>query len=93
MNDTNLDDGLSEGLAATTEVVTLLPPELDENGKAADEKQRAAIGQRAHKVLVEKVGFDPEDNIPDTNILTGGIGQPEHNHISWKEGEVRISGM
>merc|ERR1719262_668621 len=55
---------------------------FDENGQAADEKQKVAMCQRAYKVLVEKVGFDPQDIIFDPNILTVGTGLSEHNNYA-----------
>ena len=35
---------------------------------------------RAFKILVEDVGFDPQDIIFDPNILTVGTGLAEHNN-------------
>jgi 5-methyltetrahydrofolate--homocysteine methyltransferase len=55
---------------------------FDETGQAADEKQKVSMCQRAYKVLVEKVGFDPEDIIFDPNILTVGTGLSEHNNYA-----------
>merc|ERR1719281_288078 len=55
---------------------------FDETGQAADEKQKVAMCQRAYKVLVEKVGFDPQDIIFDPNILTVGTGLAEHNNYA-----------
>merc|ERR1719262_194038 len=51
---------------------------FDEAGQAADEKQKVAMCKRAYKILVEKVGFDPQDIIFDPNILTVGTGLAEH---------------
>merc|ERR1719359_230036 len=53
---------------------------FDESGQAADEKQKVAMCQRAFKILVEKVGMDPQDIIFDPNILTVGTGLAEHNN-------------
>ena len=38
------------------------------------------ICQRAFRVLVEEVGFNPEDVVFDPNILTVGTGLAEHNN-------------
>ena len=38
--------------------------------------------QRAYKILVERVGFDPQDIVFDPNILTVGTGLPEHNNYA-----------
>merc|ERR1719503_323405 len=55
---------------------------FDETGQAADEKQKVSMCQRAYKVLVEKVDFDPQDIIFDPNILTVGTGLAEHNNYA-----------
>merc|ERR1719401_3310784 len=51
---------------------------FDETGQAADETAKVAMCQRAYKIAVEKVGFDPQDIIFDPNILTVGTGLSEH---------------
>merc|ERR1712054_730138 len=38
---------------------------FDETGQAADEKQKVSMCQRAYKILVEEVGFFPDDIIFD----------------------------
>jgi cobalamin-dependent methionine synthase I len=40
------------------------------------------ICQRAYRILVEEVGFNPQDIIFDPNILTIGTGLPEHNNYA-----------
>ena len=40
------------------------------------------ICQRAFRILVEEVGFDPQDIIFDPNILTIGTGLSEHNNYA-----------
>jgi 5-methyltetrahydrofolate--homocysteine methyltransferase len=40
------------------------------------------ICQRAFRILVEDIGFDPEDIIFDPNILTIGTGLAEHNNYA-----------
>ena len=46
----------------------------------ADDKVR--ICTRAFRILVEDVGFDPQDIIFDPNILTVGTGMAEHNNYA-----------
>merc|ERR1719364_516976 len=53
---------------------------FDETGQAADEVEKVRICQRAYRILVEEVGFFPEDIIFDPNILTIGTGLAEHNN-------------
>merc|ERR1719301_60133 len=53
---------------------------FDEEGQAATEAEKVRICQRAYRILVEEVGFFPEDIIFDPNILTIGTGLAEHNN-------------
>eukprot|EP00242_Pyramimonas_sp_CCMP2087_P001510 CAMPEP_0198228692 /NCGR_PEP_ID=MMETSP1445-20131203/113722_1 /TAXON_ID=36898 /ORGANISM="Pyramimonas sp., Strain CCMP2087" /LENGTH=1121 /DNA_ID=CAMNT_0043909109 /DNA_START=194 /DNA_END=3557 /DNA_ORIENTATION=- len=55
---------------------------FDEQGQAATEEQKVSMCQRAYKILVEKVGFNPQDIIFDPNILTIGTGMEEHNNYA-----------
>ncbi|MEQ2275857.1 hypothetical protein XENORESO_009815, partial [Xenotaenia resolanae] len=52
---------------------------FDEEGQATDTECKVDICSRAYKLLVSKVGFDPNDIIFDPNILTIGTGMEEHN--------------
>ncbi|MEO0460055.1 MAG: methionine synthase [Myxococcota bacterium] len=52
---------------------------FDEAGQAADFKDKIRICERAYRVLVDQVGFPPEDIIFDPNILTVATGMEEHN--------------
>ncbi len=40
------------------------------------------ICQRAYRIMVEEVGFNPQDIIFDPNILTVGTGLAEHNNYA-----------
>lgn len=53
---------------------------FDENGQAANKKDKVAICQRAYKLLTERIQFNPRDIIFDANILTIGTGIEEHNN-------------
>ena len=53
---------------------------FDEEGQAATEAEKVRICCRAFKLLVEEVGFNPQDIIFDPNILTIGTGMEEHNN-------------
>ena len=55
---------------------------FDEEGQAATEAEKVRICCRAYKLLVEKVGFNPQDIIFDPNILTIGTGMEEHNNYA-----------
>jgi 5-methyltetrahydrofolate--homocysteine methyltransferase len=52
---------------------------FDETGQATTVDHRVSIAKRAYKILVEQVGFPPEDIIFDPNILTIGTGMEEHD--------------
>jgi 5-methyltetrahydrofolate--homocysteine methyltransferase len=52
---------------------------FDETGQASTVDHRVAIAKRAYKILVDQVGFPPEDIIFDPNILTIGTGMEEHD--------------
>jgi 5-methyltetrahydrofolate--homocysteine methyltransferase len=51
---------------------------FDERGQADSFEQRIAVCQRAYDLLVQKVGFPPQDIIFDPNVLTVGTGMEEH---------------
>ncbi len=51
---------------------------FDERGQADNYERRTEICQRVYRLLVDKVGFPPQDIIFDPNILTVGTGLEEH---------------
>ncbi|MDC1106301.1 methionine synthase [Prolixibacteraceae bacterium] len=55
---------------------------FDEEGQATTYERKIEICERAYRILVEKVGFPPEDIIFDPNILTIGTGMEEHNNYA-----------
>lgn len=55
---------------------------FDEQGQAATYEDRVRICTRAYHLLVERVGFAPEDIIFDPNILTVATGMEEHNNYA-----------
>jgi 5-methyltetrahydrofolate--homocysteine methyltransferase len=55
---------------------------FDEEGQAADKENRVRICTRAYHLLVDGIGFDPEDIVFDPNILTVGTGIEEHNNYA-----------
>ena len=52
---------------------------FDEQGQAETAERRICIGQRAYRLLVERVGFAPEDILIDPNIFAVATGMEEHN--------------
>jgi 5-methyltetrahydrofolate--homocysteine methyltransferase len=55
---------------------------FDEQGQAATYEDRIRVCERAYRILVDKVGFPPEDIIFDPNILTVATGMEEHNNYA-----------
>ena len=53
---------------------------FDENGQADSFERRVEICQRSYNVLVDKVGFPPQDIIFDPNIFPVATGMEEHNN-------------
>ena len=55
---------------------------FDEQGQAATYTDKIRICERAYRILVDEVGFPPEDIIFDPNILTVATGIEEHNNYA-----------
>jgi len=55
---------------------------FDEQGQAATFDEKIRICERAYRMLVDEVGFPPEDIIFDPNILTVATGMEEHNNYA-----------
>ncbi|MDH3536163.1 MAG: methionine synthase, partial [Gammaproteobacteria bacterium] len=54
---------------------------FDEQGQADNVERRVEICSRAYRLLVDELGFEPEDVIFDPNIFAIATGMPEHNHF------------
>jgi len=55
---------------------------FDEQGQADTLARRIEICTRAYHLLVEEIGFPPEDIIFDPNIFAVATGLEEHNHYA-----------
>jgi 5-methyltetrahydrofolate--homocysteine methyltransferase len=55
---------------------------FDETGQADNYQRRIEICARAYRILVDEVGFPPQDIIFDPNILTVATGMEEHNNYA-----------
>ncbi len=53
---------------------------FDEKGQTDTKDRKAQICHRAYKILIEQVGFDPQDIIFDPNIFAIATGLEEHNN-------------
>jgi 5-methyltetrahydrofolate--homocysteine methyltransferase len=78
---------LKDGEAAFIEKATLaqrygaaiVVMAFDEAGQADTEERKFAICERSYRLLVDQVGFPPEDIIFDPNIFAVATGIEEHN--------------
>ncbi len=52
---------------------------FDEQGQAETAERKFAIAERSYRLLVDSVGFPPEDIIFDANIFAVATGIEEHN--------------
>ncbi|MBP8643405.1 MAG: methionine synthase [Bacteroidales bacterium] len=52
---------------------------FDEEGQATTTEHRCRVAMRSYNLLVQTVGFAPEDIIIDPNILAIGTGMAEHS--------------
>ncbi len=81
---------LKEGEAAFIERATLVKKygagavlmAFDEEGQADSYERRIEICERTYRLLVDKVGFNPNDIIFDPNVLTVATGLEEHNNYA-----------
>ncbi|MBA1245172.1 methionine synthase [Pseudomonas japonica] len=55
---------------------------FDEDGQADTEKRKVEICTRSYDILVNQVGFPPEDIIFDPNIFAVATGIEEHNNYA-----------
>ncbi|MBS7566555.1 methionine synthase [Mucilaginibacter sp. Bleaf8] len=55
---------------------------FDEQGQADNMERRIEICKRSYDILVNEIGFPPQDIIFDPNILTVATGLEEHNNYA-----------
>ena len=55
---------------------------FDEQGQADNYDRRVEICSRSYRILVDEIGFPPQDIIFDPNILTVATGLEEHNNYA-----------
>jgi 5-methyltetrahydrofolate--homocysteine methyltransferase len=55
---------------------------FDETGQAETAEHRVAIAKRAYRILVEEIGFPPEDVIFDPNVFAVATGIEAHNRYA-----------
>ena len=52
---------------------------FNEQGQAETVEQKVAVCERAYRILIDRVGFPPEDIVFDPNIFAVATGIEEHN--------------
>ena len=55
---------------------------FDEHGQADTYERKIEVCERAYRILVEQVGFNPNDIIFDPNVLAVATGIEEHNNYA-----------
>jgi 5-methyltetrahydrofolate--homocysteine methyltransferase len=55
---------------------------FDEKGQADTFARRISVAERCYRLLVDKIGFPPEDIIFDPNVLAIATGIEEHNNYA-----------
>ena len=55
---------------------------FDEQGQADTTERRFEVAKHSYHILVDELGFPPEDIIFDPNILTVATGMEEHNNYA-----------
>ncbi|MGF1649667.1 MAG: methionine synthase [Hyphomicrobiaceae bacterium] len=83
VNSISLKEGEAEFLAQARKVLrygaAVVVMAFDEQGQADTIERKVAICTRAYRLLVDRVGFPPEDIIFDPNIFAVATGIEEHN--------------
>lgn len=86
VNSISLKEGEEKFIASALKVkrygAAVVVMAFDETGQADNYERRIEICERAYWILVNKVGFAPQDIIFDPNILTVGTGMEEHNNYA-----------
>ena len=55
---------------------------FDEQGQVDTYERRIEVCERAYRLLVDRVGFNPQDIIFDPNVLAVATGMDEHNNYA-----------
>lgn len=86
VNSISLKEGEEKFIESARKIMTygaaVVVMAFDEKGQADNFERRKAICKRSYDLLVNEIGFPPEDIIFDPNILTVGTGLEEHNNYA-----------
>ena len=83
VNSISLKEGEEEFLAHARRIrdygAGVIVMAFDEDGQATTVERRLEICERAYRLLVDQVGFEPEDIVFDPNVLAVATGIEEHD--------------
>src|SRR4051812_14148045 len=83
VNSISLKEGEAEFLAHARRVrdygAGVVVMAFDEDGQATTVERRLEICERAYRLLLDEVGFEPEDIVFDPNVLAVATGIEEHD--------------
>jgi 5-methyltetrahydrofolate--homocysteine methyltransferase len=83
VNSISLKEGVDAFVAVARKIrrygAAVVVMAFDEQGQADTVERKVAICERAHDLLTQRAGFDPEDLIFDPNIFAVATGIPEHD--------------
>jgi 5-methyltetrahydrofolate--homocysteine methyltransferase len=86
VNSVSLKEGeeafLEQARAARRGGAGLVVMAFDEQGQADTVERKVEICERAYRLLVDELGFPPEDLVFDPNILAVATGIPEHDEYA-----------
>ncbi len=86
VNSISLKEGEDEFIRQATLVrrygAAVIVMAFDEQGQADTVERKLSISTRAYRILVDRVGFPPEDIIFDPNIFAIATGIEEHNNYA-----------
>ncbi len=86
VNSISLKDGEEEFIRRAKQILkygaAVIVMAFDERGQAVTFEHKIDVCRRAYNILVNQVGFPPQDIIFDPNILTIGTGIEEHNNYA-----------
>ncbi|MFO1330433.1 MAG: methionine synthase [Rubrivivax sp.] len=86
VNSISLKEGEAEFRRQATQVrrygAAAVVMAFDEQGQADSYARKVQICERAYRILVDEVGFDPEDIIFDPNVFAIATGIDEHAHYA-----------
>ena len=86
VNSISLKEGEEDFLAKARQIrrygAAVIVMAFDEEGQADTYERKVEICRRAYQLLIEQVGFPPEDVIFDPNIFAVATGIEEHNEYA-----------